>query len=112
MPNVSLANGSYMSYTQEEYAVLVNAQFVADAYLQTAEGPLNPVHIVHGFVKRESGWHPEADDELVTWFTPCVEIASGRSIAVGSNESTREAAEAVLNAFLKRAHTLTKAYWV
>jgi hypothetical protein len=105
-------NGSYVSYSVEEHNAMIAAQFVETAYLQTAEGPLNPTHIVHGFVKRASGWHPEHDDDLVTWFTPCVEISSGRSIAVGPNESTHEAAAAVLNGFLKRAHTLTKAYWV
>ena len=109
MPNVI---GSYVSYTQEEYIALVNSKFVADAYLQTAEGPLNPMHIVHGFVKSSSGWHPDHDDDLVTWFTPFVEISSGRSIAVGLHEATREAAEVVLHAFLKRAHVLHKAHRV
>lgn len=102
--------GSYMSYTQEEHAALMAAEFVQDAFLETPVGPVNPMHVVRGFVTKESGYHVDHDD-LVTWFTACVEISSGRVIAVGPHEGSEADAQSTLNAFLKRAHTVHRSFW-
>jgi hypothetical protein len=70
-----------------------------------------PSHVVRGFINTAVGFLPEYD-EMVARHTPCVELSSGEVIRITEYTENRETASAALNAFLKSAYAMHKAYWV
>jgi hypothetical protein len=87
------------------------AQAAASMYIDLNGSLVCPSHVVRGFIETVIGFHPD-EDEMVARHTPCVELSSGAIVRIAAFTGDAVKASTVLNAFLKSAYALHKAYWV
>ena len=88
-----------------------DAQFVSTMYINLNDSLVCPSHVVRGFIATSIGFHPD-EDEMVARHTPCIELSSGEIVQIMDFTQNRQDAVVALNAFLKSAYALHKAYWV